>query len=277
MAFKAIALDLDGTLLNSSKKISSLTKEALLSVQRKGVRLILASGRPTSGLADYARELQLDKYAGILLSFNGGHVLDLQTHETLFAQPLTVEKARRILTHLKTFDVKTMICHGDYMYVNDVYDNQIKIDHTYKNIIEYEARAGHYKLCEVADLAEFCDFPLYKILTAASPAYLQQHYQAMRAPFQNEVSALFSDPFYFEFTAKGVTKAYGLKQLLPQIDIQPGELLAFGDGENDRSMLEYAGVGVAMGNASDEFRQAADQVTLTNDQDGIVATLGKLF
>ncbi|HLQ39654.1 MAG TPA: Cof-type HAD-IIB family hydrolase [Tetragenococcus sp.] len=277
MSFKAIAMDLDGTLLNSQKKISPATKKALLTLQKKGIKLILASGRPTPGLMDYARELSLDKFGGVILSFNGAHVLNVQTKQTLFAQTLAPEKVQQILTHLQQFKVKTMICHKEYMYVEDVFDNQIEVNQKKRNIIEYEARAGHYKLCEVDELARFCDFPLYKILTAASPVYLKSHYQAMREPFKDEVSALFSDPFYFEFTARGVTKGYGLNQLLPQLGIKKEELLAFGDGENDRTMLEYAGLGVVMGNASEELKQAADQVTLTNDQDGIVKVLSQYF
>src|SRR5699024_12507514 len=94
MSFKAIAMDLDGTLLNSQKKISPATKKALLTLQKKGIKLILASGRPTPGLMDYARELSLDKFGGVILSFNGAHVLNVQTKQTLFAQTLRSEERR---------------------------------------------------------------------------------------------------------------------------------------------------------------------------------------
>lgn len=196
MTIKAIAMDMDGTLLNERKIISSKTKAALLEVQRQGIKVILASGRPTPGLFKYAEELAMEEYDGIGLSFNGAHVLDYQTNEVLFEQPLPLETSKAILEHLKSFDVKPMICHQNYMYVNDVFDNQIHFANEEINIIEYEARAGGYKLCEINDLAGFCDFPLHKVLVAADPDYLKKHYQEMMRPFEGQVSALFFQPLF---------------------------------------------------------------------------------
>lgn len=275
MTIKAIAMDMDGTLLNEGKIISSKTKAALLEAQRQGVKVILTSGRPTPGLFKYAEELAMEEYDGIGLSFNGAHVLDYQTNEVLFEQPLPLETSKAILEHLKNFDVKPMVCHQNYMYVNDVFDNRIHFANEEINIIEYEARAGGYKLCEVNDLAGFCDFPLHKVLVAADPDYLKKHYQEMMRPFEGQVSALFSAPFYFEFTDLGITKAKAIAAVLPKLDVKKEELMAFGDGQNDQAMIEYAGIGVAMGNATPELKQVADEITLSNNEDGIAHTLEK--
>ncbi|MCF1684187.1 Cof-type HAD-IIB family hydrolase [Tetragenococcus halophilus] len=275
MTIKAIAMDMDGTLLNEGKIISSKTKAALLEAQRQGIKVILASGRPTPGLFKYAEELAMEEYDGIGLSFNGAHVLDYQTNEVLFEQPLPLETSKAILEHLKSFDVKPMVCHQNYMYVNDVFDNRIHFANEEINIIEYEARAGGYKLCEVNDLAGFCDFPLHKVLVAADPDYLKKHYQEMMRSFEGQVSALFSAPFYFEFTDLGITKAKAIAAVLPKLDVKKEELMAFGDGQNDQAMIEYAGIGVAMGNATTELKQVADEITLSNNEDGIAHTLEK--
>ncbi|NWO00569.1 Cof-type HAD-IIB family hydrolase [Tetragenococcus halophilus] len=275
MTIKAIAMDMDGTLLNEGKTISSKTKAALLEAQRQGIKVILASGRPTPGLFKYAEELAMEEYDGIGLSFNGAHVLDYQTNEVLFEQPLPLETSKAILEHLKSFDVKPMICHQNYMYVNDVFDNQIHFANEEINIIEYEARAGGYKLCEINDLAGFCDFPLHKVLVAADPDYLKKHYQEMMRPFEGQVSALFSAPFYFEFTDLGITKAKAIAAVLPKLNVKKEELMAFGDGQNDQAMIEYAGIGVAMDNATTELKQVADKITLSNNEDGIAHALEK--
>ncbi|MDN6640373.1 MAG: Cof-type HAD-IIB family hydrolase [Tetragenococcus sp.] len=275
MTIKAIAMDMDGTLLNDEKMITEKTKAALVEAQKQGIKVILASGRPTPGLFKYAEELALENYDGIGLSFNGAHVLDYQTNEVLFEQTLSLDASKAILEHLKTFDVKPMICHQNYMYVNDVYDNTVHLPHGETNIIEYEARAGSYKLCEINDLAGFCDFPLHKILVAADPDYLKQHYKEMMQPFEAQVSALFSAPFYFEFTDVGITKAKAITAILPKLGLEKEELIAFGDGQNDQAMVEYAGVGVAMGNATDDLKQTADEITLTNNEDGIAHILEK--
>ncbi len=275
MTIKAIAMDMDGTLLNDEKQITPKTKAALMAAQKQGIKVILASGRPTPGLKGHAKELELEQHHGLLLSFNGAHVMDATSQAVLFEQPMEIADAQAILEHLKQFTVKPMICRGDYMFVNDVYDNVVHLPEQNLNIIAYEAGICGFKLCEIDDLAAFADFPLYKILTAGDPDYLAQHQAAIYGPFKERVSGLFSDAFYFEFTDKGITKGNALAQALPKLGIKPEEVIAFGDGQNDQSMLAYARVGVAMGNAKPEVKAMADEVTLTNNEDGIAVTLEK--
>lgn len=267
---KLIAMDMDGTLLNSGKKISARTKEALLRAQEAGMILILASGRPTTGLTGFAKELEMDRHHGLLVCYNGSKVVDCQSGEELFNQAMTVEEGKEVLEHMKKFDqVRPMIDHGEYMYVNNVYNQMIHLDGKEFNVIQYEARGGHYKLCEKDDLAAFVDFPLNKILTTADPEYLQAHYEAMMEPFKDRLSCMFTGRFYFEFTAKGIDKAKALDAVLKPMGYSPEEMIAFGDGQNDASMLAYAGRSVAMANAVEELKAMAHEVTASNDEDGI--------
>ncbi len=275
MKIKAIVLDMDGTLLSNEKVITAKTNEALINAQKNGVKVILASGRPTTGMHSFAKELLMDQYEGLLVSFNGACVTDCKTEEVLFNQTLAVADAQAVLEHLKQFDVRPMINKDDYMYVNNVYDNWIELPDGPFNIMEYEARGGNFKLCEMDDLAAFADFPLNKILTIGDPAYLQEHHQEMAAPFAERLSAMFTAPFYFEFTDQGIDKAKALDTVLPAFGIDCSELIAFGDGHNDASIIEYAGLGVAMANAVDDLKAIADEITGSNDEDGIAVTLEK--
>lgn len=275
MEIKAIVLDIDGTLLTSKKVISAKTKQALITAQEKGIKVILASGRPTTGMFTLAKELEMTKYEGYLVSYNGSRVTDCKTNDVLFNQTMSVETGQSILEHLKNFDVLPMIDKEDYLYVNDVYNNILKLPDGDFNIIEYEARGGNFKLCEIDDLAAFATFPINKILIAAQPEYLQKHVKAIHAPFDETVTAAFSAPFYFEFTDKGIDKAKALNTVFPDLGIHSYNMIAFGDGHNDRSIIEYAGIGVAMGNAADELKAVADDVTLSCDEDGIAAGLDK--
>lgn len=272
---KVIILDVDGTLTNSKKVISKKTKDALIKAQKAGAILILASGRPTSGLIDFARELKMDKNHGLLVSFNGSKVVDCKTNKVLFNQTMSVEDGRAVLEHMKKFDVKPMINKGNYMYVNDVFNNQIYYKGEPLNIIQYESRGGKFKLCEKDDLAAFADYPLNKILTAGDPEYLQANYKEMMEPFKETLSCMFTAPFYFEFTAKGIDKAKALDTVLIPMGYKKEEMIAFGDSHNDSSMLKYAGIGVAMDNAVDDLKAVADEVTLSNEEDGIAYTLSK--
>ncbi|WP_123052801.1 Cof-type HAD-IIB family hydrolase [Clostridium sp. JN-1] len=272
---KVIIMDVDGTLTNSKKVITEKTKNALIKSQKAGAILVLASGRPTSGLINFARELKMDENNGFLVSFNGSKVIDCQTNEVLFNETMSIEEGQAVLEHMKNFDVKPMIDKGDYMYVNDVFNNQIKYKGKPFNIIQYEARGDKFKLCETDDLAAFADYPLNKILTAGEPKYLEANYKKMMEPFKDTLNCMFTADFYFEFTAKGIDKAKALDSVLIPMGYKKEEMIAFGDGHNDASMVKYAGIGVAMANAVDDLKSIADEVTLSNEEDGIAYTLGK--
>lgn len=270
---KAIVLDIDGTLLTSEKKISPLTKECLINAQKKGIKLILASGRPTTGMWDVSKELEMEKYQGLLVSYNGSKVVDCQSSTELFNQPMTMEMGKKVLEHMKLFDVEVMIDKEDYMYVNDVFKGWIDYQGQPLNIIEYEARGGKYKLCEKDDLADFLETPINKILTAGNPTYLSEISAQMKKPFKNQLNCVFTADFYFEFTAQGVDKAKALDTVLSPLGIKRQDIIAFGDGHNDRTMLAYAGMGIAMDNAVDDLKKVADRVTGSNDEEGIVTIL----
>lgn len=275
MIIKAIVLDIDGTLLNTGKIIAEKTKQALIAAQEKGIKVILASGRPTTGMLELAEQLEMTKYEGFLVSYNGARVTDCLTKKVLFNQAMSIETGQAILEHLKKFDVIAMIDKEDYLYVNDVYSGMLDLPDGAFNIIEYEARGGNFKLSEIDDLAAFATFPINKILIAAQPEYLQKIAPALHAPFDEIVTAAFSAPFYFEFTDKGIDKAKALNTVFPEMGIHSENIIAFGDGHNDRSIIEYAGIGVAMGNAVDALKEIADDVTLSCDEDGIAAGLEK--
>lgn len=276
MSVRVIIMDVDGTLTNLEKKVTPKTKEALLKAEEAGAILILASGRPTSGLLDLARELQMDKHHGLLVAYNGSTVIDCETMEVLFNQALSVEEGKAVLEHMKKFDrVRPMIDKGEYMYVNNVYDNWITWKGKPFDVIQYESRGGKFKLCEVDDLAEFVDFELNKILTTSDPEYLQEHYLEMMEPFKDTLSCMFTGDFYFEFTAQGIDKAKALDTVLIPMGYKREEMIAFGDGHNDASMVKYAGIGVAMENAVQALKDVADEVTLSNEEDGIAESLYK--
>ena len=275
MGIKAIVMDVDGTLTNDKKEITPKTREILLKAQKQGILLILASGRPTTGLVEMGKVLEMDKNNGLFISYNGSKVVNFQTGEELFNEPLKLEDAKAVLEHMKKFEIKPMIDKGDYMYVNDVYNCMIRFRGEPFNVIKYESRGGNYKLCEIDDLAAFVDYPLNKILTAGEPEYLQEHYIEMMEPFKDKLNCMFTGPFYFEFTAKDIDKAKALDTVLKPLDITADEVIAFGGGHNDISIIKYAGIGVAMENAVADLKEAADEITLSNEQDGIAESLLK--
>ena len=272
---RAILLDIDGTLTNDQKVITPRTREALLKAQEKGVVLVLASGRTANGLSTYAADLDLAHHNGVLVCYNGAKSLNCQTGDVYFEQSLTVEQGKRVLEHMKKFDVAPVIDHGEYMYVNDCFFT-IERDGETWYILEYEAHSNNYKLCEKHDLAAYADWRINKILNAGQPEYLQQHAQEMAAPFEGELSSMFTAPWYYEFTPLGVDKVRALKDTFEVLGIDQSEVMSFGDAQNDATMIEWAEVGVAMGNAVGEVKALADYVTLDNNSDGIAYALEQL-
>ena len=272
---KAILLDIDGTLTNDQKVITPRTREALLKCQEKGVVLVLASGRTANGLSTYAADLDLAHHGGVLVCYNGAKSLNCETGQVYFEQSMTVEQGKRVLEHMKKFDVAPVIDHGEYMYVNDCFFT-IERDGKPWYIIEYEGHSNNYKLCEKRDLAAYADWRINKILNAGQPEYLQQVAEEMAAPFEGELSAMFTAPWYFEFTPLGVDKVRALKDTFDVLGINQSEVMSFGDAQNDLTMIKWAKVGVAMGNAVDEVKAEADYVTTDNNSDGIADALEHL-
>lgn len=277
---KMIIMDVDGTMVNSDKVITPRTKEALLKAQASGVRLVIASGRPTSGIRKFADELDLAKNHGLLVSYNGSKVYDCTSKEVIYNQAIAVDQAKRVLEHMKKFNVYPMVDRHGYMNVLDAYAPQIHMnvnDDRMIDIMKYEIRGGNFLICEHRDLAEYVDFEPNKILTAGEPEYLEKVFEEMQAPFKDELNCMFTAPFFFEFTPKGVDKAKALRSICELTNIDESEVIAFGDANNDLTMIEAAGIGVAMSNASPLVLEAADYITLSNDEDGIAHALAKFM
>ena len=203
---------------------------------------------------------------------------ECKSEKNLFNIDLSVEESKAVLRHLKQFErVRPMINIGDYMIVEDVYDCMIHLNGKEVNIMQYESRGNHFLLKEVKDLSEFIDVGIHKILTFSDPEYLQEHYQAMMEPFKDSLSCMFTAPFYFEFMPQGIDKSAALDEVFKNGPYHREDMIAFGDSHNDLSMLKYAGTGIAMGNAVEEVKAIADEVTGTNDEDGIADALIRHF
>lgn len=267
MNYRMIALDLDGTLNNDQKVITQKTKDALIAVQKQGVVVVLASGRPAPGLKRESDALELDKYHGLLSSYNGGKVVDAATKEVLYEKSVPNQTAVKLLKHMENYPVTPIVDDGKDYYTTD----------RKGFMIEFESRLNNLGIRIVDNVADNVDFSPVKILIAAPNDYLAPVTEQIKEPFRNELSFVQSTPYYLEATVKGINKASSLQAVCDLLDIRQEEVMAFGDEENDIKMIQFAGLGVAMGNACDKLKKAADEVTLSNNEDGIAHTLEKYF
>lgn len=143
--------------------------------------------------------------------------------------------------------------------------------------MEYEAHATNMKTMVVDDLRTFVDFEPNKFLISAPPEYLKMQFADFKLPFGDRLSIYTSAPFYIEVVSNGIDKGKALAGIAERLGIQREEIIAFGDEMNDLTMLQYAGHGVAMGNAVKPIKLIANEITASNDEDGIAKSLYKAF
>lgn len=266
MQYKLIAMDLDGTLNNDQKKITQRTKEALMMAQKNGIRLALASARPSPGLFRERDELRLQDHRGILMSYNGGRIVDAANGDTLFETAMDIEETKSVLRFLEKLPVTPILDDGKQFYVTD--KNGYKVD--------YECMNNRMECTEVDNLADFLNFAPIKILMSADPQKIHEIQAQIAAFLPESLSVVQTAAFYLEVIPRTINKGQGILDICHATGISPEEVIAFGDAENDIPMLRTAGMGVAMANADERVRTAADMVTLSNNDDGIAHALKKL-
>lgn len=267
MERKIIVFDIDGTLTTSKKEISKKTKAAIIQAQEEGHLIALASGRPTNGLVDFAKELNFDKYGGYLLSFNGGRIQNYQTKQIICQSILPKDVIKTIYNYCQLNDI-VMITYLDDLIIASKKDEFIAI----------ESRINKMEVKVVENFPEFVkNYDLNKCLLTCKPEHSKEYELALAKMFDGKLSVYRSEPFFIEIMPLGIDKATSLDRLIKRYEISEKDLLAFGDGFNDISMIEYAGVGVAMGNAQQAVKDVAQFVTLNNDEDGIAHALKEIL
>lgn len=259
MNLKLIALDIDGTLTDDSKKIMPDTRNTLLEIQKKGVRILLASARPTPGLYDMAGQLKLKMYQGILMAYNGGKIVDASDGKTLSEIHMDQEQTRSLLQFLDTLPVTVILDDGVQFYVKDAKGY----------MVEYECKNNQMNYTEVEDLAGFLNFSPIKLLLSADPSHILKIQNTIAAHLDDTLTVVRTAPFFLEIIPSRINKGKGLQDVCRRIGVSMADTAAFGDSENDIPMLKAAGCGIAMANADQAVKDSADRVTLSNNEDGI--------
>lgn len=268
MKYKMIALDLDGTLTNSKKEVSERNREALKKAADKGVHIVLASGRPLVGILPVAEMVNLKETGGYMLAFNGAHIVDGRTGETFMQTTLPEEFYPDIIDYGKLFYDVTILTYTKKGIVT--LDDQ-------NPYAQLEAKINRVPLMQVPDLYAALDGPVCKFLCVGNYSHLREIQLMIKAEYGDKINVFFSETYFLEIVPNGIEKAASLKKLLDKLGLKREELIACGDGLNDITMIEFAGLGVAMENAQDALRYRADYITDTNDADGVAEVIEKFI
>jgi hypothetical protein len=267
MDYKMIVLDLDGTLTNSQKVITPRTKAALIEAQEKGITVVLASGRPTYGVLPLAEELELERYGGYVLSFNGGIIYNCQTRQIVFQKQIPQKSNWQIIRAARQEGAVILT------YENDT----IVTDNASSEYVALESRVNHMKVKQVEDMETYVNFVVPKFLMVGDPTFLAEVEVHVKDILGDNFSVYRSDPYFLEILPQGIDKAQCLGQLLHLLNMDVSEMIACGDGYNDLTMVQYAGLGVAMANAVPQVLAAANYVTASNDEDGVAQVVEKFL
>ena len=268
MKYKLLVLDVDGTLLNDEREISKRTLAALLKVQQMGVRIVLASGRPTYGLMPLAKTLELGNYGGFVLSYNGCQIIKAQNGEILFERRINPEMLPYLEKKARKNGFAIFTYHDDTL-ITDSPDNEY---------IKNEALLNNLKIIKEDEFSTAIDFaPCMCMLVSDKEKALiglEQHWEKRLA---GTLDAFRSEPYFLEVVPCGVNKANTLGALLEHLGVTREEVIAVGDGVCDVTMLQLAGMGVAMGHSQDSVKVCADYVTASNEEDGVALAVEKLI
>lgn len=252
-----LVLDMDDTLLTDDHKISDLNKKVLLEAQAKGVHVVLASGRPTSAMTAYAKELELDLNDSYMISFNGAIISRVKDDFMLFEQKLTVEQIHQ----LYDYSVKKKTHIITYL------EGEI-ISETDSEFIEIEKEITGMPHLKVANFKDTVNRPAVKCILLEDPAYLKELENDLKLAMPH-LSVSMSKPFFLEVAQNGIDKAASIKLLAEKLNIHQSEIIAVGNAGNDLTMIEYAGLGVWVDNVTPELRDKADLIVASNNDDGV--------
>ncbi len=267
--YKLIALDIDGTLLNSKKEVTKEVFDAIQMAKKKGVKVVLSTGRPLPGVQSLLKELKLNDEENYVVTFNGGLVQEISSQEVISNIEMSYEDFDIIYNELsKKHNIKIHINTPDSVVV------------PYKDAPKYSIHEANLNnipvICmdesEINENLTFC-----KVMLIDEPEIIDNIITKIPKDFHDKYTIVRSAPFFLEFLNKKVNKGSGLQALCNKLNIDPCEVIAVGDEENDRHMIEFAGLGVAMGNARDSIKEIANYITDSNDNHGVAKVISEFI
>lgn len=263
--YKLIAIDMDGTLLKEDKSISDRTKKAIKNAKDKGVTVVLATGRPIEGVSKTLTELNMYTDKDYVLSYNGSLVQKTKSKEVISKVSLKGE---------------------DYHYLKKISDELNVNIHAFcekKGLVtpknskytEVEAEINNIDI-NIINMSEIKnDDIIIKVMMIDEPEILGSVIEKLPKEVYEKYTVVRSTPYFLEFLNKNANKGVGVELLAKHLGVKQEEIITLGDADNDLHMIEYAGLGIAMGNAFDSVKKIANYITDTNENHGVAKAIEK--
>ena len=260
---------MDGTLLNCKKELLEETKQYFKNFHNKGTEtlLVLCTGRPETGIRPYLKDLGYLEENHYIISQNGANIYESQTGKRVMDAFLDSKAIQKWIELGKKHGVSVMGGGVDYYYCFDQEPTEW---------MEFDTKIVSGQLKRIS-IEESLNTDFYKLLLMGDEEQLNEFETFIPEVWRDEFYVVRSQKYLVEVLTKGVNKAFGLEKLAQKLNIQPSEIVAIGDAANDIEMLEYAGLAIAMGNASEEVKAIADIVTDTNENNGVIKAIDNLI
>ena len=288
--YKLVAIDLDGTMLNSYGVVTENTKNIIKKTIEKGTDVIIASGRPIDSIKTIANEIGSRNY---FIAGNGSLIYDIQKDEIIYEKYLKKEKVLEIIKMCEensisynVYTEKTILAtalkHNVlYYYKENLKKPEDKQTHIniVENMYDYIDKMNEEKFLKIT----ICDEnksvfnSIMKKLNEIGAIEVLEVSHMSRKVIQQGTEEIPIEYYYTEISAENVDKWYAIEYLISKLNIEKEEVITIGDNINDKKMIQEAGLGVAMGQSTPAIKEIANEITTSNEEDGVAAFLEKIL
>lgn len=288
--YKLVAIDLDGTMLNSYGVVTENTKNIIKKTIEKGTNVIIASGRPIDSIKTIANEIGSKNY---FIAGNGSLIYDIQKDEIIYEKYLKKEKVLEIIKMCEensisynVYTEKTILAtalkHNVlYYYKENLKKPEDKQTHIniVENMYDYIDKMNEEKFLKIT----ICDEnksvfnSIMKKLSEIGAIEVLEVSHMSRKIIQQGTEEIPIEYYYTEISAENVDKWYAIEYLISKLNIEKEEVITMGDNINDKKMIQEAGLGVAMGQSTPAIKEIANEITTSNEEDGVAAFLEKIL
>lgn len=272
MDIKLVAIDLDGTLLHSDRSLSEENRLAIKAAKEAGVQVVLCTGRPLRSMQHLLEEADLLDDDDIAITYNGGLIQKTKSGEIINEITFNRAECLDIYELSKQLNMPVNFIDLDYVY-EPLYPVGVESHYTSTNRFVPKQNALQFIDVDIDDLPD--PFTINKIVISRPPEELDAVIPNIPTHYHEKYNIYKSQPFILEVLPQNVDKGYSMRIIGEMLGLEKDQIMGIGDQENDLSLVENAGLGIAMENAIDQVKEAADYITKTNDENGVAYAIRK--
>lgn len=274
MEYKLVCIDMDGTLLNSKHKITEVTKEVLKKAHDLGVHIVISTGRVYVNAESYSNLIGV---TSPVIASNGAFVKEKDRNEAIFKGYLSEELSLKLINIFYKYKVSPSFSTPEKIYTSNIFMTVFMFLLKLRGLIKEDYNAEFIK--SQNQWEEVLKKEKGNLIKCEVNSISEDKLKKVRKELENidEIEIASSSKHNIEITCKGVSKGTAVKRLAEFYNIKEEEIIAIGDSENDLSMIEYAGLGIAMGNAIEKVKEKANFITDSNDNEGVAKAIKKFI